>query len=55
MQLIAHSWIAAMLFSLIGECYEVHGSRCAKQLVLLGSSSTAMLVLLLANSASLVA
>ncbi len=50
LQLIAHSWIAALLFSMLGECYEAHGSRCAKQLVLLGTVGTGVLLILLANS-----
>lgn len=50
LQLAAHSWIASMLFMYIGEVYETQGSRSSRVHSYAGRSSTAMLLLLLANS-----
>jgi len=50
LQLGAHSWIASMLFMYIGEVYETQGSRSSRVHSYAGRSSTAMLLLLLANS-----
>lgn len=49
-QLAVHSWIAGSLFYLIGESYEVQGSRLSKVHTYTGRSTTAMLYILLANS-----
>jgi NADH:ubiquinone oxidoreductase subunit 4 (subunit M) len=51
LQAIAHSWIASMLFSLIGESYEVQGSRATKHMAAVGSMAGIMLAVLLANAA----
>ena len=50
LQLLAHSWIAGSLFYLIGETYEVQGSRLSRAHTYYGRGSTAMLYMLLANS-----
>ena len=49
-QLAVHSWIAGSLFYLIGESYEIQGSRLSKVHTYTGRSTTAMLYILLANS-----
>jgi len=50
LQLLAHSWIAGSLFYLIGETYEIQGSRLSRSHTHYGRASTAMLFLLLANA-----
>lgn len=50
LQLSVHSWIAVLLFLWIGECYDVQGSRMAKQYTVSGRAATLMLVVMLANS-----
>jgi hypothetical protein len=51
LQLVAHSWIASALFMVIGDVYEVHGSRAAASLHTTGAGASLLLMLLLANSA----
>ncbi len=49
LQVVVHSLVASMLFSLLGEGYEVQGSRMAKHLRVQGHSSSILLMVLLAN------
>lgn len=49
-QLLAHSWIASLLFYVIGDIYEQHGSRLAVSLYVTSNTGTVLLILLLANS-----
>nr|ATQ37459.1 NADH dehydrogenase subunit 4 [Diplonema ambulator] len=50
LQLVAHSWIAAALFYMLGDVYELHGIRSARSLYTYHSTATALLLVLLANS-----
>lgn len=50
LQLTTHSYIAAMLFLVVGDVYEALGSRCSKHHHYTTRVSTVLLVLLLANS-----
>ena len=54
LQLTTHSYIAALLFLVVGDVYEVLGSRCSKHHHYTTRVSTVLLVLLLANSVLLV-
>lgn len=50
LQATAHSWIAGLLFAMLGECYEVQGSRATKLIALTPGMRYALLIVLLANS-----
>nr|ATQ37473.1 NADH dehydrogenase subunit 4 [Diplonema sp. ATCC 50224] len=49
-QVLMHSLIATLLFFVVGDVYEVQGSRSIKSLRYGSSTSVSMLILLLANS-----
>lgn len=50
LQLVAHSWIAVLLFAHVGEVYEVNGSRVSRGHVHTSRSSSIMLLIVLANA-----